>query len=271
MGIDSGGNVWTWGSNGNWDGTPLEQSGLTSVTSISAGVFHCLALKNDGSVWGLGAGWLGQLGNNSYNNDPNFTQLSGIQGAVSIASGYGNSLIAKQDGTISGFGSCNNGELAGGLGIYAVVPKPLFGIAMSETPPTVSITQPVSGATGQENTAIDLQASATASVGTLSRVDYYLNGVKVGSANSGGTWDYSWTPTTSGNLTLEAVAYDSAGVAQVSAPVSIAVAPCTVSAPVLSLASGTYATPQTLTVTSATAGTTIYYTQNGSMPTTSSA
>jgi alpha-tubulin suppressor-like RCC1 family protein len=225
MGIDSSGNVWTWGSNGNGDGTPLEQSGLTNVTAIAAGVYHNLAIKNDGSVWGLGAGWLGQLGNNSYNNDNNFTPLSGIQGAISIAAGYGDSLIVKQDGTVSGFGSCNNGELAGGLGIYAVVPKPLFGIAMSETPPTVSFTQPVSGATGQENTAIDLQASATASTGVISRVDYYLNGVKVGSSTSGGSWDYSWTPTTYGNLTMEAVAYDSAGRASVSAPVTLSVAP----------------------------------------------
>jgi hypothetical protein len=44
-----------------------------------------------------------------------------------------------------------------------------------------------------------------------------------------------------------------------------------VATPVLSLASGTYGTPQTLTISVATSGATIYYTTNGSVPTTSSA
>lgn len=41
-------------------------------------------------------------------------------------------------------------------------------------------------------------------------------------------------------------------------------------APVFSLASGTYASPQTVSITSQTAGSTIYYTTNGTTPTTSS-
>jgi len=41
--------------------------------------------------------------------------------------------------------------------------------------------------------------------------------------------------------------------------------------PVISLAPGVYSTPQTVTLTDATAGATIYYTTNGSWPTTSSA
>jgi alpha-tubulin suppressor-like RCC1 family protein len=253
MGIDESGNVWTWGLNGNSDGTPLEQTGLTNVTAIAAGVYHNLAIKNDGTLWALGAGWLGQLGNNSYDNDNNFTQISGVQGATAIGASFGSSWVVKQDGTIAGFGSCNNGELAGGLGIYAVVPKPLFGIAMSETPPTVSITAPSTGATGTEGTAIDLQASATASAGSITKVDYFLNGIQIGTSSAGGTWDASWTPTTNGNLTLEAVAYDSAGVAQVSAPITLSIGPDISPTP-----------PTSVTATTGAAGTVYLGWTNGS-------
>jgi alpha-tubulin suppressor-like RCC1 family protein len=64
--------VWAWGSNssgqlGNGGTTqsnaPLQVSGLSSVTSISAGASHTVILKNDGTVWAWGSNSSGQLGN----------------------------------------------------------------------------------------------------------------------------------------------------------------------------------------------------------------
>ena len=60
------GTVWTWGDNvygqlgtDPWlsissRATPMRVPGLTDVRAVSAGVFHTLALRRDGTVWGLG-------------------------------------------------------------------------------------------------------------------------------------------------------------------------------------------------------------------------
>jgi hypothetical protein len=60
-----------WGYNGNGElgGTvtvvkyPTQISGLNNVVAFSIGAYHSLALKPDGTVWGLGGNSTGQLGN----------------------------------------------------------------------------------------------------------------------------------------------------------------------------------------------------------------
>ena len=224
MGIDEDGNVWSWGGMGNSDGTPLEQSGVSGVTAIAAGTYHELAIESDGTLWGLGANFSGQLGDPSYYNATSFTQFPDVAGATAIAANYDTSLVVKQDGTIAGFGDCNNGQLAGNLGLYDDAPKRQFGIGMFESAPTVAITSPSGGASATEGTALNFQASASASTGSIAKVDYYLNGVKLGTSTTSGTWDFSWTPTTYGDLTFEAIAVDTAGVATISSPVTVSVA-----------------------------------------------
>ena len=224
MGIDTEGNVWSWGSMGNDDGTPLEQTGVSNVTAVAPGTSHELALQSDGTLWGIGANFNGQLSDPSYSDASSFTQFADVAGGTAIGAGYDTSFVVKQDGTIAGFGGCYYAQLAGNLGEYDVVPRRLYGIAMNETPPSVSLSSPNSGDSDTEGSAISFQATASASAGSISRVDYYLNGVKLGTSTTSGTWDFSWTPTTYGDLTFEAVAVDSAGVAAVSSPVTVSVA-----------------------------------------------
>ncbi|MDP1746079.1 MAG: regulator, partial [Bacteroidota bacterium] len=63
--LKNNGTVWTWGRNnfgqlGNGtnasyiSGVPIQISGLTDVTAIAAGQYHCIALKNNGTVWAWG-------------------------------------------------------------------------------------------------------------------------------------------------------------------------------------------------------------------------
>ena len=42
--------------------TPRKINGLNNVIDISTGLFYCVVLKNDGSVWGWGSNREGQLG-----------------------------------------------------------------------------------------------------------------------------------------------------------------------------------------------------------------
>ena len=42
---------------------------MTGVKLISAGSYHSLAVKNDGTLWAWGANVSGQLGTGSYDNE----------------------------------------------------------------------------------------------------------------------------------------------------------------------------------------------------------
>jgi len=236
IGIDIFGDVWGWGDLGNSDGTPLMQPGLTNVKAIGVGNGIGLAVKTDGTLWGWGYGGNGDLGNGTYVfYQPSPTQFNDVSGVVAVAGSYATTLIVKQDGSLSGFGACYSGELAAGLGTYDYSPKPLVGIALNETPPTISITSPSAGTSSSMGTAIQFQASASASAGSITKVDYYLEGVKLGTSTTSGAWNFSYTPASSGDYTFAAVATDSAGVAQISAPVTIHVL---ITSPTVAIASG---------------------------------
>jgi alpha-tubulin suppressor-like RCC1 family protein len=134
LALKSDGTVRAWGFNANGElgnnslnasGVPVQvkdpsdSSGyLTHVTSIAAGLNHCLALKSDGTVraWGLNGG--GQLGNNSINvssvpvqvKDP--SDSSGYLTHVTvIAAGWDHSLALKSDGTVRAWGDNSVGQL----------------------------------------------------------------------------------------------------------------------------------------------------------------
>jgi len=84
LGIDASGNIWGWGDNSAGqlgDGTtgvtemcggsqtlmnirlfPVQATGLTGVSQVKAGLFHSLAVKNDGTVWAWGDNTDGLLG-----------------------------------------------------------------------------------------------------------------------------------------------------------------------------------------------------------------
>ncbi len=51
--------------------TPTRVSGLSNIKSIAAGTYHCLAIKNDGTVWAWGYNDFGELGDGSTINREN--------------------------------------------------------------------------------------------------------------------------------------------------------------------------------------------------------
>jgi hypothetical protein len=89
------------------------------VKSISAGYDHLLMLKWDGSVWGAGGNFYGQLGNGqSYKNAPNYAvnfdqpiKVSTLNDTVSISAGHEHSLLVKEDGSLWGIGENWKGQL----------------------------------------------------------------------------------------------------------------------------------------------------------------
>ena len=93
---------------------------------------------------------------------------------------------------------------------------------VSNTPPTVSITSPSSGAAYMMGNSVSITATASDADGTVSKVEFYVNGSKVGQSTSS-PYAYTWTSTI-GTKSLTAVATDNDGGQTTSSAVSINVA-----------------------------------------------
>ena len=136
--LKSDGTVWTWGRNqmgqlgiGNWadwSTIPLQVSGLTEVVAVSAGGYHSLALKSDGTVWAWGFNIAGQLGNGNNTNSNIPVKVVGLSGMVSISASHSQSFAVKSDGTVWGWGYNIAGQLGNGSNADSNVPVQVSGL-----------------------------------------------------------------------------------------------------------------------------------------------
>jgi alpha-tubulin suppressor-like RCC1 family protein len=99
---------------------PVQVNNLTSVVGVSAGQYHSLFLKNDGTAWGVGYNAYGQLGNNStLNRSSPVTLVSpfNVTSWSSVTTGTSNTAAIRNDGGLYAWG---NG-LIGQLGITPIL------------------------------------------------------------------------------------------------------------------------------------------------------
>ncbi|MFH1321674.1 MAG: T9SS type A sorting domain-containing protein [Bacteroidota bacterium] len=128
MALKSDGTVWTWGLNNFGqlgDGTTINKKlpiqvggGLTDVIAISAGFYHSLAVKSDGSLWGWGRNMNGQLGDGTSNNRLFPVQSIGVTGTMITTGGGSHSIILKDDSSICAVGLNWWGQIGDGTNIY---------------------------------------------------------------------------------------------------------------------------------------------------------
>ena len=90
------------------------------------------------------------------------------------------------------------------------------------SPPTVSLTGPASGAAYNAPATINLAATANDADGTIARVDFYQGATLIGTASSA-PYGFAWTNVAAGSYTLTARATDDRGAVTISAAVTIAV------------------------------------------------
>jgi alpha-tubulin suppressor-like RCC1 family protein len=126
VGLTSQGEVWTFGNNfygqlgraehlNMNDPNPVSTriTGFNHVTAVSAGHFHTLALRSDGTVWGFGTNLSGVLGNaidvGAVSTTP--VQIPGLSNIIAIAAGFTHSLALRADGRVLAFGANQYGEL----------------------------------------------------------------------------------------------------------------------------------------------------------------
>lgn len=120
--LKSDGSVWTWGKNDRGqlgDGTNVSSNTPTRVaglygkaTAIAAGLAFVLALKSDGTVWGWGDDFQGQLGNGDNTDSPTPVAVKGLTAkVVSIAAGKAHSLAVESDGSVWAWGDNSSHQL----------------------------------------------------------------------------------------------------------------------------------------------------------------
>jgi alpha-tubulin suppressor-like RCC1 family protein len=132
LGLKTDGTVLSWGYNttgalgrttGTGPQTPAVIPSFSNVVSISAtgGVSNTVAtsfaVKSDGTAWGWGHGYYGQLGNGTTTNQSTPTQVStgtGMTSAVAVSAGIYHTLGLTSSGSVWAWGSRAWGALGDG-------------------------------------------------------------------------------------------------------------------------------------------------------------
>ena len=195
----------------SFDGITLNSSN-TSITVVGPVVIQ---IKNSVTV---NSG--GTFGNSSH---PDWTSLTIANSGLTINSGgivYAyvqapTSTVTINNKLVGSVVSANSLTVSSGAVLQYQAP--------TTAAPTVSITSPGSGSVVQGYAALLIQASASISSGSISKVDFYANNgqgnVKIGSSTAS-PYGFTWNPAP-GNYSLTAIATSSQGTTATSSAVTV--------------------------------------------------
>jgi alpha-tubulin suppressor-like RCC1 family protein len=132
------GHIACWGNNyfgqlGNGmtteiDGAPVEVSGITNATQITAGDYHTCALLANGHTDCWGYNEFGQLGNGTTTNTDTPVEVSGITNATQVAAGSSYTCALLSTDHIECWGENGGGELGNGTTTNTDTPVEVSGI-----------------------------------------------------------------------------------------------------------------------------------------------
>jgi alpha-tubulin suppressor-like RCC1 family protein len=148
LALKADGTVWAWGDDGFGqlgDGSsvtapnlpplpeietpfPVQALGLKAVVSIAAGNWHSLAVQADGTVFGWGANWAGQLGDGTLAGRSTPGPVRPLADVVQVAGGLAHSLALRRDGSVWAWGANGSGQLGDGGRTDRSVPMPIIGL-----------------------------------------------------------------------------------------------------------------------------------------------
>jgi hypothetical protein len=121
LALKSDGTVWAWGWNlkgqtgpedeGGNSNTPVRVAGIDDVVDISAGMYHSVALRSDGSVLAWGANEYGQLGTGNELDSPMPMKVEGLSEVSQVAGGMNFTIALKTDGNVWAWGKNDYGQL----------------------------------------------------------------------------------------------------------------------------------------------------------------
>jgi alpha-tubulin suppressor-like RCC1 family protein len=99
-----------------------------SISAISAGPNHSLALRSDGTVYAWGANESGQLGDGKTVNLKVPTPIAALSNIVALAAGAKHSLALSNDGTVWAWGANASGQLGDKTATARLVPVQVAGL-----------------------------------------------------------------------------------------------------------------------------------------------
>jgi alpha-tubulin suppressor-like RCC1 family protein len=116
------------GTSGGVSISPTAVSSLTGIVAISAGEYHSLFVKGDGTVWSCGENGYGQLGDGTTTQRNSPVQITSLSGIISCAAGYGFSLFLKNDSTVWACGKNIDGQLGDSTFTNRLIPVQVHGV-----------------------------------------------------------------------------------------------------------------------------------------------
>jgi len=123
--LRAGGSAWSWGrnlygqlgdnSNTNRSSPVSVIGGFDDWVQISAGTYHTIALRANGSAWAWGSNANGRLGDHSTTNRSSpVSVVGGFSDWVHISPGYAHTIALRANGSAWAWGSNSFGELGDG-------------------------------------------------------------------------------------------------------------------------------------------------------------
>ena len=145
MAVKADGSLWSWGANninvfseriGGWlgDGTINDRvvpaKIMDNVSAVSAGAWHSIAVKNDGTLWVWGLNKEGQLGDGTLTT--RLTPIKLMDKVSAATADAWHSTAIRTDGSLWAWGQNKNGEIGNGRKSDYVTPvKVMDGVVAS--------------------------------------------------------------------------------------------------------------------------------------------
>lgn len=119
IGLRSNGFIMGWGSSAAFLGFSNYLTATTIATgftgaSIAAGYSHSLAIKTDGTLWGFGGNYYGQLGNGTTTPSQTAIQIGTATNWKTIVGGNAHTMAIKTDSSLWAWGYNADGQLGDG-------------------------------------------------------------------------------------------------------------------------------------------------------------
>jgi fibronectin type 3 domain-containing protein len=236
--------------NGNLLGTDTTTPYSFTWTNVAAGSYSLTAVATD-NLNKTGTSSPISITVSGPNAPPSVTITSPANGATftAPASIQINATASDSDGTVTKVDFYQNGNLLGtdttspysftwsnvAAGSYSLTAVATDNLNMTGTstpisitvsgpnvPPSVSITSPVNGATFTAPASIPINATASDSNGTVTKVDFYQNGNLLGTDTTS-PYSFTWSNVPAGNYSFTARATDNGGATTTSSAVSVTV------------------------------------------------
>ena len=190
FGIRSDNSLWVWGRNDNyqfgtgnnsWSASPVQTGTGSSWLWAAGGNDHSIAIKTDGTLWGVGWGGYGQVGDNTgIHRTSGWTQIGTANNWAKCWAGWYCSYAVKTDGTLWAWGFGVSGQLGDGKQTQYWLPVQVSSLNFNHTYPY------------RGNEMSMLMITSTGHLYTCGTNKMYQLGLNNDSAFNWGTQDFSF-------------------------------------------------------------------------------